>query len=309
MTDFLSSVTARSFGAETAIRPRVASLFEPVRNGEPALRDAPAEDPRDADVVKKVDAAPDDPRRAPNEDPVSVVVPQARADSRRHQTSVTDRETMSEESAVVPAKMRPPIALAPSQTESSNVFHASSPLRSNLKEPVPGGISILAAPSMEVETREKENPGRAANHHAQGPVLSQPVNSDLPRPASFLGSDLEDREPNRVPPAAPTTQPFHNRSFESGDRGLVLSPRIIRELTSQMQRAASAMNAGSGTPTIRRAGTASPAPDRESSVQVTIGRIEVRATSESKPVGRTRAASPVMSLEEYLHRRTQRGDR
>jgi hypothetical protein len=35
----------------------------------------------------------------------------------------------------------------------------------------------------------------------------------------------------------------------------------------------------------------------------------VRATSESKPVGRPRAASPVMSLEDYLHRRTQRGDR
>jgi hypothetical protein len=35
----------------------------------------------------------------------------------------------------------------------------------------------------------------------------------------------------------------------------------------------------------------------------------VRATSESKNVGRPRAASPVMSLEEYLHRRTQGGDR
>src|SRR5260370_38751006 len=34
MTDFLTSLTARSFAAGTAILPRVASLFEPARIGD-----------------------------------------------------------------------------------------------------------------------------------------------------------------------------------------------------------------------------------------------------------------------------------
>jgi hypothetical protein len=70
-----------------------------------------------------------------------------------------------------------------------------------------------------------------------------------------------------------------------------------------------AMNLESGRPKREKAVSAWPAlaAEPEPSVHVTIGRIEVRATSESKQVGRPRTASPVMSLEEYLHRRTQRG--
>lgn len=45
-----------------------------------------------------------------------------------------------------------------------------------------------------------------------------------------------------------------------------------------------------------------------STIQVTIGRIEVRATSPpGQPPQKKRSASPVMSLEEYLRQRTKRG--
>lgn len=51
------------------------------------------------------------------------------------------------------------------------------------------------------------------------------------------------------------------------------------------------------------------APQPAPTVHVTIGRIEVRATSPSVPPQGRRAAPPVMSLDEYLNRRTQGGDR
>jgi len=49
--------------------------------------------------------------------------------------------------------------------------------------------------------------------------------------------------------------------------------------------------------------SAEPAP----TIQVTIGRIEVRATSPAAPPQKQKAASPAMSLEEYLGRRARRG--
>jgi hypothetical protein len=89
----------------------------------------------------------------------------------------------------------------------------------------------------------------------------------------------------------------------------VLPPKAITDLTAQMKNAALAMNVAPYARMREKAGRASPVPatELEPSVHVTIGRIEVRATSESKQASRSRAASPVMSLEEYLRRRTQRG--
>src|SRR5262245_60411968 len=37
MSDYLTNVVARSFGIEPAIRPRVVSLFEPLRNDLPVF--------------------------------------------------------------------------------------------------------------------------------------------------------------------------------------------------------------------------------------------------------------------------------
>ena len=63
MTDFLTSLTARSFGRETAIRPRVASLFEPVRNGDAAFREAPAAEPVETAIAREVEVESDGERK------------------------------------------------------------------------------------------------------------------------------------------------------------------------------------------------------------------------------------------------------
>jgi hypothetical protein len=123
----------------------------------------------------------------------------------------------------------------------------------------------------------------------------------------------EDGANKRTSAKAPALALPRDESFDREQRGLVLPPNLPSELTAQMKNAAWAMGVGPGTPARERAGSTLPAPAiaAEPSVQVTIGRIEVRAVSErgSKPAGRSRPASPVMSLEEYLHRCAQRGGR
>src|SRR5260370_1156715 len=107
-----------------------------------------------------------------------------------------------------------------------------------------------------------------------------------------------------------TLAPISHESLEKDHRGLLLPPKVATALTAEMKNAALAMNAGLSAPKREKARIPSPtlATEPEPSVHVTIGRIEVRASSEreSKPAGRPRPPSPVMRLEQYLHQRTQR---
>jgi hypothetical protein len=281
MTDFLTSVTARSFGAETAIRPRVASLFEPVRNDDTALRDAPQEEPGAAVVAREVGAASRAAPKTLNEDPTSAVVSQPQLTSARRNTFVPDDTTIEKV-----AKIRPHGTPASSDPENPiGPNHSSMPPRENLEA-------------------EMATEGRA-----QRTQLFQAVSSNVSQLASSSRSDAEDGAPKHVSARALATSPTHDEPFELNHRGLVLAPKIVDELAARMKNAAAAMNVSSSGPARKKRDYASPAANLEPSVHVTIGRIEVRATSESKHAGPARAASTVMSLEEYLHRRTQRGDR
>jgi len=308
MTDFLTRLTARSFSAETAIRPRLASLFEPVRTGKTMVQEAPEVELSAGAVAGEIEAASADARTTSNQDPGSAAVPQLRADAVRHRTSGLDDETMREKDTVDASKVTPRGTPASFPAKNAIVTPASSSSRSDLEGDVSSGISIFAG-----ETREQGHTVVAAREHPPGTLLPQSENSHVSKPASFLRLDLEDGAPTRVAASAPDASPVRHESFKSKSnaRGLVLPSQDVTNLATQMKNAASAMNAGSSRPTREKAGSAlfAPAADPEPSIHVTIGRIEVRATSESKNVGRPRAASPVMSLEEYLHRRTQGGDR
>ena len=267
MTDFLTRLTARSFGTETAIRPRVASLFEPVRNGDAGLRESSPAELIGTAITREIEVESDSKRKvsrpgpslredgksqeakqAPNDDTVSIVIPQPRGDPAYSRTSVLAGRTTEREDTVVAAKLGPRRALL-SQEEDDN----------------------------ESEAR--------------------------------LRSRSEAAAPKRVPERAPILAPTRDESPDKDHRGLVLPPKVAADLAAHMKNAALAMSVTPAAPEKERTVSIWPtlATDPEPSVHVTIGRIEVRASSESKPVGRAQPASPVMSLEEYLHRRAQRG--
>jgi hypothetical protein len=265
MTDFLTSLTARSFGTETAIRPRVASLFEPVRNGDAALRE-PAAEPIETKIAREVEVESEGERK----------------------------------------RSRP----APALREDGNASNAKRSEDANSVSPLvssPRDDSECRRPTVLADEREKEDTVVAPKVRPRRAVVSQAENANESEPS--LRSPSEDRTPKRVSTRAVAASAIRDESSENDHRGLVLPPKVFPELTAQMKNAALAMNVGPGTPKREKTGSAWPAvaAEPEPSVHVTIGRIEVRATSESKQAGRPRTASPVMSLEEYLHRRTQRG--
>lgn len=266
MSDFLASLTARSFGTETAIRPRLASLFEPVRNGEAALREAPAVEPIDTAIAREVEVESEGERK----------------------------------------RSRP----APAWREDGKASNAKRSEDANSVSPIvspPRDDSEYPRPTVLADEREKEDTVVGPKVRPRRAPVSQAENANESEPA--LRSHSEDDTPKRVSTRAAAASAIRDESSENDHRGLVLPPKVFPELTAEMKNAALAMKVGPGTPKREKAGSAWPAlaAEPEPSVHVTIGRIEVRATSESKQAGRPRTASPVMSLEEYLHRRTQRG--
>jgi hypothetical protein len=156
------------------------------------------------------------------------------------------------------------------------------------------------------EPREKEDTLAAAKVRPRNEPRSHEASPNESEPS--LRSDAE-QTPKRVQARVPVASSARDEFVEKDHRGLVLPPIIATELTAQMKNAALAMNSGLSMPARDKARIDLPAlaAEPEPSVHVTIGRIEVRATSETKQASRPRAASAVMSLEEYLHRRTQRG--
>lgn len=93
---------------------------------------------------------------------------------------------------------------------------------------------------------------------------------------------------------------------------LVVARQAVPEIVVAPQRPAVPSDGPIQSREQRRAVTASPGmrASTENTVNVTIGTVEVRATTESKPAPRrTPSTSPVMSLEDYLQRRQQGGSR
>ena len=97
-------------------------------------------------------------------------------------------------------------------------------------------------------------------------------------------------------PAAEKLQPDY--------RGLLVPTRTASRVGAELRNSLAPMSTRQVPPRkeVLLSGAA-----REQDIHVTIGRIEVRATPESAPARASRATSSVMSLDEYLQRRAQRG--
>ncbi|HUH61507.1 MAG TPA: hypothetical protein VLZ50_00865 [Terracidiphilus sp.] len=94
------------------------------------------------------------------------------------------------------------------------------------------------------------------------------------------------------------------------DEAALMPPsQTIADLAERMRDAAALMNAAIVAPKressrdIDRSAMAAAEPV----VHVTIGWVEVRATTETQRESKAKVASPVMGLEDYLQRRAQRG--
>lgn len=173
------------------------------------------------------------------------------------------------------------------------------------------------APRPQVSAAPPQSP--SARHVMQAAI----VDATDPRP-QLLTSDIRQDEDARVLPrdhaptagrSAASVRPdppeVAARSKESGhagDRGLLVPSQLGARIAADLQSSVSAANVRPRDrgPGPQRAAEGHHASD-ERNVQVTIGRIEVRATGGEKTPARERPASSVMGLDEYLRRQARRG--
>lgn len=299
MTNFLTSLAARSFTGDTSIRPRLASMFETAR-GPRAGQAAPSSLERE-----EIAEADDDPSARGGGQRRRPVPPYAITDPQKPETHPD-----------APRESRTPrlarISRADEQLSEVNSLSTAPPETQRSAREQPRN-ALQAAPIAEQFVQEISSRTAEASLSVRKPP--EPAGAPrLPLP-QFEDSAMERSRPQspRSTNASlrPPDLPFGSAQNENAESQPVLAstPVNIAELAAWMREAAAAINAAGtkSTQEKNRSQDRSVGAEAEPVVQVTIGRVDVRATTETPRDSKARPASSVMSLEEYLQRRAERG--
>jgi hypothetical protein len=279
MTDFLSSLVERSFGTVATVRPRVASLFEPARST--GVSSANLSEPGPGPSSRRV-----------AEEPNANVMP---AEPRATLTS--DESAARRERPARTRSESPAASLVPrSEFSVPPLIGASDPLS------LPHPVHEWTTPEGIAQPMPDYRHLPAARDNGQHEDIARSTTS--PVRASQDAGQSDDAV------AAPVASMAVPRVADVEPRRLLIPSRLDAEIASDLQRSVSAWSSqrreraeGSERATMDQAAR----PERN--VHVTIGRIEVRATGVQKSPVREPAAPPVMGLDEYLRRQSQRGAR
>jgi len=287
MTNFLSRLAARSFGVETGVRPRLASIFEPKRGVasprgssqvEREIVDEGAEaGERDEIRNRRRPSQPPSPRRA-------VLNPDS-----QHEAESPRRRNPAPAKPAIPQNEDLRIELVP-------------PKADPVRQPVPSREGFAAEPRRSqpaAQHPENEQRSEARPPARPAPRVQNVANKPAPSHPVEMDEEHEDRVARDFKPA---------RRPDSDSRQALLQPSpAIAGLAERMRDAASAMNSAAPARGNDRGSDRAAVPAAEPIVHVTIGRVEVRATAETMRESKQRAAAPVMGLDEYLQRQAQRG--
>lgn len=329
MSDYLTRLIARSFQASDALRPRIGSLFEPRPPGEPmwgvdrahSLHLGSHQPPDDVAAADRVNDA-----AVARVSTRSSAVPAGPGDRESRPSPAGDRQGPPELT---------PRTLRASATGVLDMGPARAPIPSGAAlddgHEVPGQPELRRRP---VEDRAS-HPGRShdllsASQHPRsrdGTDTTAPTDS-LPRleasPAEepAAGGAIPSRDPEVVV-AAPASDLSGTRVGLGGSRAprAELGEPAGQHLAPGSRRDARGLPAAIGgrwsstrvAPVVHpRRGPrgAESLTDDQPTVHVTIGRLEVRATSQPASPPPRRAASPaIRSLDEYLRQRAERSGR
>jgi hypothetical protein len=302
MSEFFTHLAARTLGLAGVLQPRVASIFEPVG---PELSPDPRFDGRSLEQ----EAIPSD---GPGHQSAFENETNPLATARPHAT--LHRVLRGQSIGKFPRGISTP-------TEPQQEAGAESPVRLSLKANLQDGSTRTAA----------EGPGSAEKPEpslnplvlrAEGLLLPDrliyeaddhlSVSAHLAQKDRLATSPLRDtRTRGEVSNALPHMLPAGSAESQSVEQPtssypgnfnmerLALQPSMSLR-ASQILRPLDARRFESA----RSAPTERP-PETKSSIQVTIGRVEVRAALTGETSRKERAAPPVMSLEEYLSRRAR----
>lgn len=310
MSDFLDSLSRRASGALDgwdsghALRPRTRGLFEPTPAA--ALPLAPTVEPWPAEPA------------APLED-----VNNAEAPPRRRRRA---EDARTETDGPGPEVLRPQgdRALTPLQPARPRHVAASAPLQPARPDPMPPPPGTPSATSASPPTptlppalipARCEPPPAPPDLRPAPRVEAHPGSFDalLNAPTPLTTPARRGVTPRLMTPQ-PENQPPLERPIPAGSQPI--TPLERPEPPTEPQRGALEPPArpnliarlGTRAPEVSPAPTAAPAPAAAPTVNVMIGRIEVRATPSAGSTARKPTGPSVMSLDEYLRRRNGGGD-
>jgi hypothetical protein len=286
MSDYLGNLAARSLGPAQAVRPRLASRFEPVPSAVPAFEAAREPEGLETAVEETV-VAP-----APTRAPRSVAAPRER---------IAPPEPVEEESPAPPRRRRARRAPVEEEVEPAPERGRPEPVRA----------AVVPAAPVAVVPLQRAVAGRGVQPFEASPPV--PLSTGVER-----GNDAQAKE-LVVPVVRSVVRDVPDRTI-APDRSLLSTPvergtggeasranRSENRQPSQQEPASTILQ-----PKVTVIERTPPPAHREApapTIQVTIGRIEVRATPAAKAPARERPAAPssTLSLEEYLRQRSKGG--
>ncbi len=322
MSNFLSNLVTRSLGTATVVRPRLPSFFEPATPYALSLAATPpARDPaaRDRDRGEVFDDAEQIP--AAQERPAS-------ASKGRGETNAGPGSP--------PAAVQPPLANEPAREAARRRLAAVPALRfeGTSREADTAVLPAVAHASSSEENGWRSAPSAESAGDEQGSERDAAYNAPRRRlPADGLLTPVV-RDRSTLHPPAPAMLRTHLQTMkENPERASSSLPEAKTDGAHRFLEAAEAHTKSAPVePTRTRIRDAAPrtttaiessatrrfelarqipppplASPPEPTIQVTIGRVEVRAVSEQASKAKERAASPVMSLNDYLGLRSKRG--
>jgi len=325
MSDYLGNLVTRSIGPVEGVRPRLAALFEPPRGMGGALLGADTEiEPAaavaaDAPMVAAVAHAPEPARRA-TADPAPAqtliaapqVEPAAAISQHVAHPPATPVLVASPATGAAVGRAAPP--QAPSFPLASALPPALiQPLEHSLHRPEP-----IPAPLVPLERSAPDNQReqRGATATIVREILRErliaPIMSERNVPPELRSANAaaapaaaqrnDPRQPVVVAAAPVAPQPVSRTTPPTLIRAEPPAGLIARlPAAITVQPRVSAYGEPAAPPSAE---PVSPTPI----IQVTIGRIDVRATpAPAAPAQRQRATPPVMGLDDYLRQRAKRG--
>lgn len=270
MSDFLTNLAARGSGSASAIQPRLPSLFEPstLAVGSPAAGNFAANFDLEQVATEQNNRTSEASAHATDSPapPLDALRPE-----HKEETTPTPPQQMTNTrmpAAPVPAANVEPPKDRP-RPPAHPLFQASE---SKLKPPA----------SIVPETIAPDLPYGLDRNVVEHPHNARAIDRPPSVSAEKNGSDVRanGERPARVEPS-----------------------QFPVEYISRLARSLIQPGAESRSGESRNGAATSRSTRSEPAIQVTIGRIEVRATSQQPPVAKERSPLPVMSLDEYLRQK------
>jgi hypothetical protein len=289
MSDYLSNLVDRSLDRADVIQPRLPSLFEPAQGiGSPIAGLWQEAEPRTETIEQSVPEARNQRSVARQPSPIARIFDRV----------VNRRSAESDSNPQLPSLSTPTTTIEVSQPRfqpSSEVTQTGSVDRGEL---LPNPAAAIQPLSLQPQTSAQQI---AADHiSAEQPEIASPTTPDRERQIDRTIAH-PDRKPSqnplpisvrdRIDRIEPSLLPTDSTNSHNPQRGQMMESKAMEQLRSFVQA-------------IKPEVVSSPLPPTPV-IQVTIGRIEVRATTApaTPAATTTRSKSPVMGLDEYLDRR------